>query len=337
MLLDKMSPEPIQPKTQIAAPRPVSGLLGWAKDWGALSIVAFTVLVLFGVAAAAMIFAMSERAQLVALRGRTEDRLTNIDRELAALGAGVGQILASNEASKPDFPKRFLDLLEGNMNRALRNDDPILAVETATAFTRKARELSIESDPNQIAAVARGFLRLLEGQALGKTNEIPDPLNDDRLYGPAIETVGELIGYRSFLLPNPLGRPDAFLAHNAMLRLPKLHTFRPLDSSSKISGSTRSLAGETSNKTAKIDLLNRPEPTLSEDYRSLVVDGYDLKIDGLDARNVLFSNCKITYSGGQVALENVYFSNCTFDIARQGRDFASAALSPSGQMGLIKR
>jgi hypothetical protein len=338
MLLDKRKQEPPPTGIKRADSSPALGLFAWAKDWAVVGLASITVFVLVSVAVAAMVFAMSERQQLNELRGRTEDRLTSIDRELAALGAGVGQLLSSLEASKPDFPRHFLELLNQNMDRALRNDDPILAMETATAVTKKARELRIDSDPQNIAAFGRGFLRLLEDEPLPVTpTDGPDTQANVRLYGPAIETVGELIGYRSYLLPNPLGQPDGPLAHSAMLKLPKLHSFRPLDSASKIIGTSRSLPGESGSKTARIDLLNLPEPTLSEDYRALVVDGYDLKIDGLDARNVLFINCKITYSGAPVALDNVYFSNCTFDIARQGRDFAGAALSPSGQVGFIKR
>jgi hypothetical protein len=314
------------------------GGLAWAKDWAVLSIVIATVVALVGIAGAAMIFAVSERKQLSELRTRTEDRLANIDRELAAIGASVGQVLASNEASKPDFPKRFLDLLSQSVKRALQYDDPILAMETATAITRKARELRIDADPEQIATLGRSFLRLLDDEtSLPKTsNETPAQTND-RLYGPAIAAVGELIGYRSFLLPSQIGPGlDAALAHSAMLMLPKLHTFKPLDSASKIYGFNRSLATGTGSGPAKIDLLNRSGPLISEEYRALLVDGYDLVIDGLDAHNVVFSNCKITYSGSQLSLDNVYFSKCTFEIAPAGKDFARAVLSPSGQVGIVK-
>lgn len=319
------------------------GWLAWAKDWVVLGIVVATVLALVWIALAAMIFAMSERKQLSGLRSRTDDRMTNIDRELAALGASVGQMIASNEASKPDFSKRFLVLLNQSVKRVLAHDDPILAMETAIAITRKARELGIEADQQQIAAAGRAFLRLLDDEKSQPTvptvpNQSLDAPPDERLYGPAIEAVGELIGYRSFLLPSPIGHlQDGAPAHSAMLTLPKLHTFRPLDSSSKIYGFMRPLPAATGGVGARIDLLNRPEPLVSEDYRALLVDGYDLEIDGLDVRNAVFSNCKITYSGGQLSLDNVYFSNCTFQIAQQGKDFARAVLSPSAQAAMVRR
>jgi hypothetical protein len=312
------------------------GGLSWAKDWAVLCIVVATVVALVGIALAAMIFAMSERKQLSELRSRTEDRLTNIDRELAALGAGVGQMLASNEASRPDFPRRFLVLLNQSVKRALEYDDPILSMETATALTRKARDLRIEADQQLIATDGLALLRLLDDER--SQPKTANTQTSERLYGPAIEAVAELIGYRSFLLPSPIGPPqDGTPAHSAMLMLPKLHTFRPLDSSSKIYGFLRSLPASAGGAGAKINLMNRPQPLVSEDYRSLLVDGYDLEIDGLDARNAVFSNCKITYLGGQLSMDNVYFSNCTFEIAREGRDFARAALSASGQVAMVRR
>ena len=149
----------------------------------------------------------------------------------------------------------------------------------------------------------------------------------------AIEAVAELIGYRSFLLPSPLGQPqDATVAQSAMLKLPKLHSFRPLDSASKIYGSMRSLAATG----AKIDLLNGTAPILTKDYSTLLVEGYDLKIDGLDVRNVVFSNSKITYLGGRLSLDNVYFSNCTFELTPAGWNFANLTFGPSGQVTLVK-
>jgi hypothetical protein len=212
-------------------------------------------------------------------------------------------------------------------------------METASAVTRKARELRVEADPVQIAIVGRAFLRLLDDEvSVPKTSGDAAPGETNaRLYGPAIEAVGELIGYRSFLIPSPLATSqDGVVAHSAMLMLPKLHTFRPLDSSSKIYGFMRSLTGESGTAAARINLMNRAEPLVSENYRSLLVDGYDFEIDGLDVRNAVFSNSKITYSGGELSIDNVYFSNCTFQIAPKGKDFARAALSPSGQVAMVK-
>jgi hypothetical protein len=85
-----------------------------------------------------------------------------------------------------------------------------------------------------------------------------------------------------------------------------------------------------------MDLLNGTASILNKDYSTLLVEGYDLTIDGLDVRNVVFSNCKITYSGERLTLDNVFFSNCTFEIAPAGRSFAELAFSPAGQVTFAK-
>jgi hypothetical protein len=331
MPLDKMSQDQIQQGTK--REYAVAGV-GWrAKDWAILSLAAVTIVVLAGIVVAAMILVMSERKQLTEVHNRTEDRLRDVNRELAALDMGMGQLIAADEASKPGFSKGFPDLLNEDLKRALQNDAPILEIKTATAIVRKARELRIDANPQQIAEVGRGFLRLVEDVGPPTTSDGKLAPANDSLSIAAFETIGELIGYRSFLLPNPLGQPqDAALVESAMLKLPKLHSFKPLNSASGIYGSMQSLAATG----AKIDLLNGTAPLLNKDYSTLLVEGYDLRIDGLDVRNVVFSNCKITYSGERVILDNVYFSNCTFEIAPAGRNFAELAFGPSGQVTFTK-
>jgi hypothetical protein len=308
------------------------GSLALAKDWAVLTIAAATVIALAGIVVAAMTFVISERRQITAVRSRVEERLTNVDRELASLSAGMGRLVASNAAASPDFPRRLLEQLNESLRHASENDNPILAMKTAAAITRKARELGIDVNPQEVAAVGQGFLRLVDDGSQPTNPQLAGPAND-RLSVPAIETAGELIGYRSVLLQRPFPPQNELLAQSAMLKLPKLHPFTPLGSTSKIYGS-RSMAVTS----AKIDLLDRPEPILSEDYRALLVDGYDVKIDGMDIRNVVFRSSKIAYAGGRLSLNNVFFSNCTFQIAPEGKGFANVALgSASGQMEFVKQ
>jgi hypothetical protein len=41
--------------------------------------------------------------------------------------------------------------------------------------------------------------------------------------------------------------------------------------------------------------------------------GFNIILDGFHLRNVIVRNAKITYGGGSLILENVYFVNCTFE------------------------
>ncbi len=47
-----------------------------------------------------------------------------------------------------------------------------------------------------------------------------------------------------------------------------------------------------------------------------VIENWDVTLDGLDCRNVIFKNCKVVYHGGGFRLENSQFNNCSFDIPR---------------------
>jgi len=329
MLFDKISQERTPPQVQRKS--------GLVTDGAILGVGIFTVLALIGIAAASLIFAMSERKQLADLRTRTEDRLASNERDLAAVADGLGQLTAINEASKPDFSKRLPEMLNNDVRRALQNDDAIVALERIAALTRKAREIKASTDPAMMAEVARQVLRLMDSEQAPLTIEDANNLRNDRLTGPAMEAVTELVGYRSFLLNSPLGLTEGMTAHNAMLALPKLHEFIPRDTSSKIYASPRSMGSDMVGLPAKLSLLDRAEVIPTEEAKSLIVDGYNLKLDGIDARNVLFTNCKITYSGAPISLDNVYFSNSTFLIERAGKDFAAATLTPSGQTGIIKR
>ena len=53
------------------------------------------------------------------------------------------------------------------------------------------------------------------------------------------------------------------------------------------------------------------------------------KLDGLRIKNVIFKNTEITYEGGPVDMQNVYFVNCTFNVAKKpnGKNFATSVLA----------
>jgi hypothetical protein len=67
-------------------------------------------------------------------------------------------------------------------------------------------------------------------------------------------------------------------------------------------------------ESARLESLSNPQPDGSE-FAYFIVDGGAATI-GLDdayMRNVIIRNSNISYAGGQVKLENVWFINCTFD------------------------
>jgi hypothetical protein len=54
-----------------------------------------------------------------------------------------------------------------------------------------------------------------------------------------------------------------------------------------------------------------------------------IRLDGMNLRNIIFRDMRITYEGGPLIMKNVYFVNCTFEIPniRLGQKFATAVLS----------
>lgn len=76
---------------------------------------------------------------------------------------------------------------------------------------------------------------------------------------------------------------------------------------------------------------------IGNEYRNVsapaffIVDGtgFNIQLDGFHVRNAIVRNAKITYKGGPLVLENVYFVNCTFDVQQSdpGLKFASTLLT----------
>jgi hypothetical protein len=309
-----------------------SDSLTWVKNWMWFFLGGCVAIALLAAAVTAMLYVLSEQKQLEAVRGRTEQRLAEIDYRVANLGWGLGHMIADRAAARSDFSFRFLEMINESLRKASANENPVLAMKTATAVVRKAREKGIHADPQDLADSGLGFLRLVDDYtpSPGATGAPGEQLSE-----PAIETVSELIGYRSALLRTPLdlGAGETAVAQSAMQKLSRLHAFSALDNNARIYGSTQTISGSD----ARMNLLDKSVSNPGENYRSLLVDGYDVKLDGLDLRNVVFRNSRIGYEGGPILLDTVFFSNCTFQITPQGRDLANVVLTnASGQVSLTK-
>ena len=281
---------------------------------------------------AAMAFVVPEQRKLNAIRIRTEERLATIDDQLSELGSGLGRLAAASAASRPDFARRFPELVNSCLQQSLQNENPILAMKTAEEMVRKARQLGVPADAPGIADMGLGFLRLVEDPPPPGVKVQVD--RTDRMSAPAMELIGELIGYRSGILQDELGEVDnTALDAGAMAKIPKLHPFKALGPASRICGSLRSLGPSQ----AKLNLLDRGDTVLSQHYQTVLVEGYSVKLDGMDMRNVVFRNSRIEYGGGRLSLDTVYFTNCTFELAPDGKDFANVLLtSAHGVASLVR-
>lgn len=74
----------------------------------------------------------------------------------------------------------------------------------------------------------------------------------------------------------------------------------------------------TKDKAAKLNVIGEDlnaHQTRGDAY--IFVNGGGILLDNMDVRNVVFRNTHITYNGGPLKAEGVYFINCTFTIAQQ--------------------
>jgi hypothetical protein len=95
-----------------------------------------------------------------------------------------------------------------------------------------------------------------------------------------------------------------------------------------------SVAGAVPKDTAAyIRSIGHPDPNdsspLGNDW--IILEGGGLVIDGVQMRKTILRNVYVSYSGGQLQMQDVYFFNCIFGVTQQpdGQRFALALLSPS--------
>ena len=158
------------------------------------------------------------------------------------MGAGLGQLVAMNESSKPDFAKQ--------LPRPARSECSERAAERRlSARTREhhgsdpaSSRVRVMVDAGLIDIVAKDLLRLVSAPlSRGRRRSDAD---DQRSVVEPSSWRDWRIDWVSFV---SVGEPARDrhrwrnASHGAMLTLPKLHAFQPLDSASKITGVTRPL------------------------------------------------------------------------------------------------
>jgi hypothetical protein len=83
---------------------------------------------------------------------------------------------------------------------------------------------------------------------------------------------------------------------------------------------------------AQLLQIGKPDPNgsspLGNDW--IIADGGGLTIDNMQMKKVILRNVYISYSGGPLRMQDVYFINCTFAVKQQpnGQRLVAAALSP---------
>jgi hypothetical protein len=161
-----------------------------------------------------------------------------------------------------------------------------------------------------LAAARKGFLKIDSGIVRDTGSKF---IHTAEPNSSAWSAVQEYLGYRSFLnadfvpaLTPSTGKSKYRSSVNITALQPNLE-HRPAFSVFFAGGYA------SGDKSARLESLSNPQPEGSE-FAYFIVDGGTATL-GLDdgyMRNVIIRNSDISYAGGQVKLENVWFINCTF-------------------------
>jgi hypothetical protein len=144
-------------------------------------------------------------------------------------------------------------------------------------------------------------------------------------------TANDFLDYRSFL--NAGLAPAIFNTRQA-----NFGNFRVQFTASKLPGSTEGELGVL--YSASEELVPRTQSALFIEIgnegevvrapRQFVIEGkgFNIVLDGHHIRNAIVRDATITYRGGRLILENVYFVNCTFELKNtpNGEQFADSFL-----------
>jgi hypothetical protein len=153
---------------------------------------------------------------------------------------------------------------------------------------------------------------------------------DPAISGAAWLTLTALLDYRSFLnvpmapsIPNPVSGKGKFSVEFRAARLP--------NTSEGMLGVTFSQNAEmVTGSQAALFIEIGHEGKVVQAPKEFVVEarGFNVELDNYHVRNAVIRDAKITYNGGPLILENVYFVNCTFEIRSTSSSqlFANAIL-----------
>jgi hypothetical protein len=294
----------------------------WLREWGMVPLVIGTLLTLF-------LTFVNRRADDARFQQKTEDRLGHTEGRLTEIAKSqqhaedrlveieksLARLTALVEASKPGFGNRLPTLLKESLRDAGNESGSTLPLETARLLSDQAKERKPPGDPHEIGSIGQGFVRL------ASTNQ-----NENS----AIPVVSALMAYRSSLLPEPAPIIAFMTAHAAMDILKDFVSIHPIVAAPQILGVLRldRPSGRPRNPTfADIRRIESSPFPGAAIYSALVVDGYELDLDGLWVQNVLFRNCTIIYDGSPVVLSNVFFRRCNFRINNKGLALANTIFS----------
>jgi hypothetical protein len=218
---------------------------------------------------------------------------------LALFGYGLSQLSTQNArlaVLESIYPDQKLKQISENPS------DPV-NIEAASRVLNEAKQRNVRIDPSVLSTAA--------GRFLSASRTVPETW-------PVVQ---DFLNYRSFLNASAVGVPadlrPAIPGYLFNINTRPLPVTRPHGSSQL--AYVVLLSGQSPpNESARIEGLSVPN-SVGTGARLIVVDGSPfnaLVLDNMWLKNVIVRNAVVAYDGGPMRLENTFFLNCTFMLAR---------------------
>ncbi len=269
----------------------------WLRDWGLVAAAVATPLTLLGLLITVSIFAASGLTKNAEFRTRTDDRLAVIEKD-------VGTIR--------DTVEKLAPLLKEVAARRIKE-----------AGSQTPQQLSSElPDLKSLAVAARSADLKVQPQAVEEVGTKLIAIGSADAWDTAID----FLNYKSFLNASltvkyrEVGTPGETVYTE----------YRPIPVPGIRVPQFGVLGAVPSEEAARFLRIGDPNPNSNRGNDWIIAEGGALIIDHMRLKKVIFRNVYISYSGGPLEMENVYFLNCTFGVKQQpnGQGLVAAILKP---------
>ena len=148
----------------------------------------------------------------------------------------------------------------------------------------------------------------------------------------AWDTAIDFLNYKSFL------NVSLSVAVNSVMPTGILNTKYGMRAPHGIGPPRFTVAGAVpEGQAAQLNVIGEPDRNTPLGNDWIIADGGGLVIDNMQLKKVIFRNVYISYDGGPIHMQDVYFMNCVFQVRQQsnGERFAFAVLSPPPATTLV--
>jgi hypothetical protein len=243
-----------------------------------------------------------------------------IHAETSQMRSDISVLQSSFGTTRDDIASLKNDIKSANERIDKTLSDALNAVVSGRKKNSQGNKIALQRGET-VLSIAKSVNAKLAPSALNNYGQLVSKLSES----PSLSTIAwqsltNAVAYRSFLnadyIPKlsdltPVQGGDEY---RSALNLRPDETVVPRGPSMIVYFAGGRVAPQ---KSARLEILAAPQSVSSNFGLFVVEGGVDfLVLDGMYMKNVIVRNAKIIYEGGPVKLENVYFVNCTFTLAK---------------------